>query len=131
MGMSKEIEFFLTEGDITLADMPTIEELFHTKDFGRVNFSCQEEQQEFLRKVGEYIDVIKVGGNKRASKSKSRSSSEDRHKEERKGGDLKMLIQSVLIEVNRITREAPTAKKEEFQRLKELLEKLTNHLSHL
>lgn len=59
-----------------------------------MNLDNYYDQQEFLRKVGDYIDVVKSG--RRLSRSKSRTPSEERYKEDKKGTDVRNLVQNIL-----------------------------------
>ena len=45
MNASKEIDFILSENDVSLLEMPTIEELFNSKDFGKVCLDSHRDQQ--------------------------------------------------------------------------------------
>lgn len=104
MSSSKEIDFILTEGEIIFPEMPSMEELFVTKDFSRVQLDTRYDQQEFLKKVSDYVDAVKMSTSRSKSKSRSRGSSEEKVKDERKSSELKTLIQKLAAEITRINK---------------------------
>lgn len=70
--------------------------------------------------MSDYVDTIKLSTSRTKSKSRSRNSSEEKFKEDKKSSDLKLLVQKILAEMSRIYKETPGFK-EKFSKLNNLL----------